>query len=619
VLPAPPSGWYRSVDGIVGLVGLGLAYFALAKFGLGLASLHPSASPIWPPSGLALAAFMLWGTRVLPAIWAGAFLANATTSVTIWTSMAIATGNSLEALVTAWLLARYSSGTGTFRTPAGVARFAALALAPGTMISATFGVGSLVLGGHAPADQFQRVWMTWWLGDVGGQVLVTPVIVLWAKAADRLERTQLQKLAYLLALTAAVGLVAFSPVLEQTAMQGSLAFLAIGPMLWAGLRYDQRHTATAALVLSAFVAWGTVTNGGPFARATLNDSFLLALTFVISVAVPSLVLSADVAVRRASEERYRALVENASDVVLTLDLDLRVTSANPAAERFFGDKPTALIGAPLSRYVPEGQLDAHRQMLLEKSGEPSIRREMEVTSRNGARTTLEMDSRLIRDDGGRAIAIHTIARDVSERKSAEARQGLLVHELQHRSRNMLAVIQSVVSNTLAGSRDVAGTKEAIIGRLHALAKAQEFVSGGPAGGVALRELIESELSPFSARASISGEPVVADGSFAQMFALVLHELATNAVKHGSLSTPTGRVLVRWETQLGQPEPELVFSWRERDGPQVEAPGVAGFGTRLISTALGGSPQLTFAKHGFEFTVRVPLSRVLAKGSNVTEA
>jgi len=607
----PPS-WSQGTDRYIGLVVLGFAYFLLAKLGLTLASLHPSASPVWPPSGLALAAAMLLGPGVWPSVAAGAFLANATTFGSVFTSLAIAVGNTSEAVLTAWLIQRVAGGPALFQTPAGVARFAGLTLAPGTMISATVGAGSLALAGHAETAKFDDIWITWWLGDVGGQLLVAPVVVLWAQAPRwRLNGTELQRLARLLLATAAVGLVAFSPLVQQTAMRGSLAFLAIAPMLWAALRYDQRHTATAALVISAFAIWGTLANGGPFARPSLNESFLLILTFVISTAVPSLVLSADVAMRRRSEERYRTLVENANDLVATLDPDFRITSANPAVERIFGYTPAEMLGEPLSRYLPEDQIVTHKALLQRKlDAQSSTQYEMEVVGKNGKRLILEMNLRLVLDDGGGPAAIHVMARDISERKDAEARQTLLVRELQHRTKNMLAVVQSIVSNTLAGSRNLGGARDAILGRLHALGRAQEFVASGPTGGVPLRELVEAELTPFAARTSIQGAPLIVSGTFAQMFALVIHELATNAAKYGSLSTPKGRVLVNWQIEQRDAEPALVFTWLERDGPKVAAPAAEGFGSRLISTALGGTPEVSFEPEGFSLAVAVPLSQVM---------
>jgi PAS domain S-box-containing protein len=606
--------WFSSRDRWLGLLALALAYFLLAKLGLALASLHPSASPVWPPSGLALAAFLLWGARVWPSISAGAFFANATTFGSTTTSAAIAVGNTLEGLLTARLLERWSSREDTFETPGRVATFVALTLAPGTMISATIGVGSLVLAGHADPAASMGIWSTWWLGDAGGQLLVAPVIVLWAKCDIRsLDRITWRQLGTLMAVTIGVGLVGFSPLFEQTAARGLLAFSAIVPLLWAALRHNQRDTATAALVLCVFAIWGTFANGGPFARTNLNDSFLLVVTFVMSTAVPSLVLSADVAVRKASEERYRALVEQANDIVATLDLDMRFTSINPAAERLLGYAPSDLMGTALSRYVPEGQLSVHSKMLDRKlHGESATQYEMQLRAKDGRTLTLEVNSRPIFDRWGTAVGIHAIARDISERKDAEARQELLVGELQHRAKNLLAVMQSIVSNTIARSRDLTTAKESILGRLRALAHAQDFVAAGPGGGVPLRDLVAAEVLPFAARTSIDGIPVILGGPFAQKFALVVHELATNAAKHGSLSLPNGRVFVHWAVADEGGKPCLTFSWREHDGPLVKAPAAEGFGTFLISATLKDAPRVAFKETGFEFEITIPFSEIMPR-------
>src|SRR5262245_46695747 len=230
---------------------------------------------------------------------------------------------------------------------------------------------------------------------------------------------ELQRLALLLGATIIIGLVAFSPLLQQIASRGPLGFVAIGPLLWAALHHNQRDTATVALMLSAFAIWGTLSDGGPFARSNLNDSFLLTMGFVISTAVPSLVLSADVATRRLSEERHRALVEHASDIVMTLDLDMLVTSVNPAIERILGFAPAEVIGTSLQSYVPREQLQTYAEVLNRKlQGAPSTQCEVEVLTKAGVRRVLEVNSKLIADAIGNPVAIHAIARDITERKEA---------------------------------------------------------------------------------------------------------------------------------------------------------------------------------------------------------
>ena len=213
---------------------------------------------------------------------------------------------------------------------------------------------------------------------------------------------------------------------------------------------------------------------------------------------------------RESEQRYRALVDNANDIVSTLDLDFRFTSVNPAVERILGYTPDEIVGTPLSAHVPPDQLAMHAEMLKRKlEGEGSTQYEMQLLAKDRQRRcTLEVSSKLILAADGAPVGIHSIARDISERKEAEARQRVLISELQHRAKNLLAVVQSIVTNSLLHSRDTAAAKNAIVGRLHALAHAQDFVVFGASGGVPIRELLEAELSAFPSRIHVARSPLV---------------------------------------------------------------------------------------------------------------
>jgi PAS domain S-box-containing protein len=315
---------------------------------------------------------------------------------------------------------------------------------------------------------------------------------------------------------------------------------------------------------------------------------------------------------RESEQRYRALVDNANDIVSTLDLDFRFTSVNPAVERILGYTPDEIVGTPLSAHVPPDQLAMHAEMLKRRlEGEGSTQYEMQLLAKDRQRRfTLEVSSKLILAADGAPVGIHSIARDISERKEAEARQRVLISELQHRAKNLLAIVQSIVTNSLLHSRDAAAAKDAIVGRLHALALAQDFVVSGASGGVPIRELLEAELSAFPSRIHMTGTPLVLGSAFAQQFALVIHELATNATKYGSLSTPKGRVVITWEIKGEDAEPALHFSWTEAGGPAVTAPLEQGFGTTLIVSTLSREPHVSYGANGFQFTVDVPLSEVM---------
>src|SRR5205085_3826643 len=201
---ALPMG--RALAYAVELCLFGIVYFLLAKFGLALASINPSATPIWPPSGFALAAVLLRGYRIWPAILIGSFVVNATTAGSIATSIAIGCGNMLEGVVGAYLINHWSEGRGTFASPAGVARFAILSFIP-TEISATVGVLSLALAGFAEWSNFGSIWLTWWLGDLAGALVITPVIILWAESTRQsLRGRELAESIAIFASACAIGL-----------------------------------------------------------------------------------------------------------------------------------------------------------------------------------------------------------------------------------------------------------------------------------------------------------------------------------------------------------------------------------------------------------------------------
>ena len=259
---------------VVELILVGIAYFTLAGLGLQLASINPSATPVWPATGLAIAAILLWGNRIAPAILIGAFLINQLTAGSIFTSLAIAGGNTLEAVVAGYLVRHWAEGDQVFDTPTGVSKFALISVAA-TIVSATIGVSSLTLAGYAEVSSFFSVWLTWWLGDLAGALVVAPVVVLWAKSEpSSLTPPQITRtgLTYLGAI--AVGVIAFSPLLQQTTLHDALIFVVILPLLWASLRQGPRDTATVALIISAFVVWCTAMQCGPFAKPSLNDSFI---------------------------------------------------------------------------------------------------------------------------------------------------------------------------------------------------------------------------------------------------------------------------------------------------------------------------------------------------------
>ncbi|MGH7672405.1 MAG: MASE1 domain-containing protein, partial [Gemmatimonadales bacterium] len=283
---------------------LAAVYFVAAKLGLRLAFVHASATPVWPPTGVALAAFLILGARLWPAIFAGAFLANLTTAGSVTTSLGIAGGNTLEGLLGAYLVRRFAAGRRAFERPRNTFRFAVLAAAISTTVSATIGVTSLSLGGFARWADYGPIWLTWWLGDGAGALVVAPAVLLWSESPRvDWDRRQAIEAAALLACLALVGLIVFGGLFPAEAQDYPLEFLCIPILLWAAFRFGARETATAILLLSVIAIWGTLRGFGPFARAAPNESLLLLQAFIAVISVTKLIVAAVVAERRRGKRR----------------------------------------------------------------------------------------------------------------------------------------------------------------------------------------------------------------------------------------------------------------------------------------------------------------------------
>jgi PAS domain S-box-containing protein len=312
---------------------------------------------------------------------------------------------------------------------------------------------------------------------------------------------------------------------------------------------------------------------------------------------------------RESEERYRTLIENANDLVFTLDLDFRITSANPAVKQLLGYAPEELVGTPLSRYVPATQLPKHKEMLRRKlTGETGATRyEMQVVARNGQVRTLETNSRLSLDRDGKPNAIHAISRDITERKKYEEHLAFTTRELSHRTKNVLAVVLAMVRQIGKQTESFDQFEERFSGCIKALAFCHDLLVESDWQGADLRSLIAVQVAPFGGlderKIRAIGPPITLSPQATQLIGLAVHELATNAAKHGALTTPAGTVTIEW--QPGHANGAARLAWREQNGPRVAPPTRRGFGHTVLermASSLGGEASLQFQPEGLRWSM-----------------
>ena len=296
------SAYSGLVYRLLTIAGLAGVYFIAAKLGLKLAFVYPSASSVWPGTGIALAAILVLGYRVWPGIFLGAFLANVTTAGSVTTSVGIATGNTLEGLIGARFLNDFANGCNAFDRARDILKFAFLAAAVSTLVSATMGVTSLAIGGFIQPKDFGQAWFTWWLGDSIGSILLTPLLVLWSvNPRVRWSVSQIFERGLFLFLFVLVGSVVFGGLTSWSRQNYPLEFFSVPFFIWPAFRFSQRETSVAIVVLSAIAIWGTLHGFGPFAAQTLGESLLLLQSFMGVTAVMSLVLSATAAEYRRVE------------------------------------------------------------------------------------------------------------------------------------------------------------------------------------------------------------------------------------------------------------------------------------------------------------------------------
>ena len=293
----PKSRYSQPLHRVLTIAGVAIVYFAAAELGLSLAFIHDNVSPVWPPTGIAIASILLLGFRVWPGILFGAFAANALTPIPIGSVLGIAAGNTLEA-VTAALLLRTVRFPNSFDRAKYVTWFVA-ALVLGTMVAATIGNISLCLGQAASWENFGSLWLTWWLGDLVGGLVLAPFLLTWGtrtKQPFMVERwLEALVLFTLLFVTLMVILGGWFP---STVKTYPLAHLVFPFLIWAAFRLGQRGVTVALLLLAAIAIWGTRQGYGSFARSTPNESLLLVQMYIGAVVTTSLFLMAAVEERR---------------------------------------------------------------------------------------------------------------------------------------------------------------------------------------------------------------------------------------------------------------------------------------------------------------------------------
>lgn len=281
-------------------------YFSTAKLGLMMDAVSGFATLVWPPTGIALAALLLFGYDLWPGIALGAFLVNFSAGAPALAACGIAVGNTLEAVLGAYWLRRFPGFSGTLGRVQDVLGLVVVAALASTMVSATVGVSSLYFAGIVALSTYGSTWIAWWIGDMLGNLVVAPLLLTWGSAPRiQFKTRKIVEAGGVALLLIGIGLAVFGG-LFPTAQNGyPLTYMIFPPLIWAALRFGPRGAVSATSAMSVLAIWGTAEGFGPFAEDTLSGSLIFLQLFMGAVAVTVLFMAAVVTERREAEKTAR--------------------------------------------------------------------------------------------------------------------------------------------------------------------------------------------------------------------------------------------------------------------------------------------------------------------------
>ncbi len=307
--------------------------------------------------------------------------------------------------------------------------------------------------------------------------------------------------------------------------------------------------------------------------------------------------------------RLASIVESSDDAIVSKTLDGTVASWNKGAERLFGYTAEEAIGKSITMLIPPDRLDEEPGIIARiRRGERVDHYETIRRHKDGSAIDISLTVSPVRDASGAIVGASKIARDISQRKQADATRQLLTSELNHRVKNTLAVVQAIVQQTLWNTKDPADFAQRFAGRIQSLARVHTLLTDSTWQGADLRALIRDQLlhgSVDETRLTAWGPTVLLAPQMTLHLALMLHELGTNSSKHGALSSTGGWITVNWSVR----DAMLHLKWEERGGPPVRPAVARGFGTRLIEQSAmseGGRAEMLCDAKGVTWEIALPL-------------
>jgi len=634
---ATPHGNGRgfSRPGGVQLIAVYAAYMIAIAFGRWMVVIPEVPIALWPPNGVILAMLLTQPRQSWP-WWIGLGALGELTGNTLWyhnplvAALGYIAANAAAVLAAALLLrAGLKAPIRRFVSLRQVLAFLAIGVLAAPVISATLGSAVEAAAGNNP---FATTWPVWWLGDATGILIATPLVI---SAANAWQEKAWPTLAQTLE-GAAIAVVLTVLSLWVLSAGATFAFLLPVPILWAALRFEFRGTTLAVLLLTLAIG----VHAQNFQHAQLSPSEIALLhmklqALVLVGASTGLIVATIIRQQRqalfdlsrsndelearvadrtraiaAAEQRFKATFENAGVGIAIVGGDGALVRVNDSLARMLGHNAGEMEGHPLDLFThPEDLAKGKAAWTRLATGQADdYDLEKRYLHKDGQSVWGHTTVSCVRRADGRIDYLIKVIQDITERKRSEVVRHMLMREVNHRSKNLLSIVQVIARQTATHSPQF--FIEAFGERLRALAANQDILVNNEWQRVDLAELVRGQLRHFGSpgpRVRLSGPPIMVPPTAAQALGMALHELATNAAKYGSLSTQDGHVDISWTTEGDS----FCMSWQESGGPPVTPPERTGFGTKILdqltASSMSGSVSLSYAPDGVIWQLRCPIS------------
>lgn len=615
------AGTWQRWNGPVRLaVVVGVAYFLVAYLSI-LVVAKVGAAIFWPAAGIPAGTLIALGRDARWPVAVGtitaSFVANLAGGRHVWLSIIFGLCAAGEALLAAGLIERHFGrhfSLGRFRHALG---FIAAALV-GTAVAG--GVGALAKLIDDPSQPFWVTWQYWSSSDFVGLIAVAPLLIgiLAAVRAPPRRSELIEGAAAVIAISTATGMIVL--LLPERWWEMCLLVAALFPLLlWPAARCRPMFVSAAVFAVFVIVVSALTLGIGHFSTSDqpIDELAMNAHLTIVGVALSALILASLFAERAENATRLQEALSAASALAFEWDMGTGMSLRSDNAAQILGlDQRQLSTGESFVARINPADRARFMSLLSGLTRDnPTYSTTFRFTRPDGREIWVEDTARGEFDTAGRLVRVSGLGVDVTERKQAEIRQEILVAELDHRVKNVLVRVAAIVSETRESSQSMDDFVKALGGRLQSMAAAHTLLSKGRWQGVGVADLLRDQIAPYATggNVTIQGPNLILTAASTQALAMVVHELATNAVKFGALSTRDGRVSISWGApSVNHDAADLAVEWRETGGPRIVKPIQRAFGTslihELISHELGGAVDLAFDPDGVCCRMRLPLGR-----------